>query len=107
MIRMVFVLQALAVVVGFAGCGGEMAPRPFGAYSKAEVEAFVAEDAERAMGLQLKDFKLDPGGENGRFVGTCVNIDGLQFQVEVTQEPARITWKAVHKDLTFSKSKGQ
>lgn len=101
--RMVFFLSALAVVVAFTGC----APKPFGAYTKAEVEAFVAEDAERATGLQLKGFKLVPAKEKGRFVGACVNADGLPFQVEVTQEPDRITRKAVHKEMTFSGSKDQ
>lgn len=73
----------------------------------AEVESFVAKHAEQAVGIQLKEFKLNPKDENGVFVGTCVNGEGLQFQLEVTQEPNRITWKAKNKSLSFSGSQSQ
>jgi hypothetical protein len=107
MIRLAFALPVLAVVIGLVGCSGESPGKRFGEYNKTEVEAFVAKHAKQAVGIQLMDFKLNPKGENGVFVGTCVNGDGLPLQVEVTQEPNRISWKASHKNLTFSGSESQ
>jgi uncharacterized lipoprotein NlpE involved in copper resistance len=109
MIRLAFVLPILAVILGLVGCNGKSQPpvKRFGEYNQTEVEAFVAKHAEQASGIKLKEFKLNPKGENGVFVGTCVNGDGLEFQVEVTQEPNRITWKANNKNLTFSGSQSQ
>ena len=107
MIRLAFVLPVLAVVVGLVGCSAEPPAKRFGEYNMSEVEAFVAKYAGQASGIQLKEFKLNPKGENGVYVGTCVNGDGLQFQVEVTQEPNRISWKAIHKNLSFSGSRSQ
>jgi hypothetical protein len=107
MIRLTFALPLLAIIVAFVGCSGELPAKQYGEYDKSEVEAFVAKYAEQASGIQLREFNLKPKDESGVFVGTCVNGDGVQFQVEVTQEPNRIAWKAISENLTVSGSRSQ
>ena len=78
----------LVAAAALTGCG-KTPPRE---YTKAEFEVYVAQKCK------LKEVKLETK-DDIKFDGTGVDGDGRTYQVEATQEPNRLTWKAVHGEL--------
>jgi hypothetical protein len=93
-------LRATFLSAALAGCASPK-KKPPGKMTKAELEA------DMAARLNLTDVALtDEGG--GRFTGTGKDREGRVFQLEVTQEERRLSWKNTYKsaDGTISTSGG-
>src|ERR1700752_3990902 len=88
MSRRTFLGVSLAAVTGLTGCGASR--KSPGQLSKVELEAEIADR------LKLRDVTLvEQGG--GRFTGTGTDAEGKVFQLEVTQEQRRLSWKTTYK----------